>query len=84
MLLMWSVTMADDLLTVPEVAQQLRVTTMTVYRWIDDGKLPAMQVGKHYRIRAIDLDAMLENSRVGNGRGDPWSAVLPSGPSVAE
>jgi excisionase family DNA binding protein len=76
--------MPDELLTVPEVAERLRVRTMTIYRWIEDGKLPAMQVGKHYRIRTVDLEAMLENSRVGLGPPDPWSAVPPAGPSVEE
>lgn len=75
---------ADDFLTVPEVAQRLRMTAMTIYRWIEDGKLPAVQIGKHYRIRASDLDAVLDSSRVGTDGGDPWSAELPSSPSVAE
>jgi excisionase family DNA binding protein len=75
---------ADDFLTVPEVAERLRMTAMTIYRWIEDGKLPAVQIGKHYRIKASDLDAVLDSSRVGAGRGDPWGAELPSGPSVEE
>jgi excisionase family DNA binding protein len=80
---MWSA-VADDFLTVPEVAERLRVTAMTIYRWIEDGKLPAVQVAKHYRIRVSDLDAMLESSRVGADRADPWSGVPPSTPTVAE
>jgi excisionase family DNA binding protein len=74
--------MADELLTVPEVAERLRMTAMTIYRWIEDGKLPAIQVGKHYRIRAADVDDMLDRSRVGAGRDDPWGAAPPSSPSV--
>jgi excisionase family DNA binding protein len=72
----------DTFLTVPEVAERLRVTAMTIYRWIEDGKLPAVQIAKHYRIRASDLEQMLETSRVGADRPDPWSAELPNGPSV--
>jgi excisionase family DNA binding protein len=74
----------DDFLTVPEVAERLRMTAMTIYRWIDDGKLPAVQIGKHYRIRASDLDAVLDSSRVSVSRGDPWSAELPTTSSVQE
>ena len=40
------------------------MTTMTIYRWIEDGKLPAMQIGKHYRIRSADLENMLEGAKV--------------------
>lgn len=76
--------MSDEFLTVPEVAQRLRMTTMTIYRWIDEGKLPAMQIGKHYRIRVADLDEMLDSSRVRGERVDPWSPDPPGGPSVEQ
>ena len=76
--------MADELLTVPEVADRLRMTSMTIYRWIEDGKLPAIQIGKHYRIRVADLDEMLDRSRVGGAQEDQWGDVPPNQPSVAE
>lgn len=46
------------LLTVPEVAERLRVHQMTVRRHIRSGKLPAMRVGRRYRIREEDVGAM--------------------------
>ena len=46
-------------LTVAEVAQLLRVSTMTVYRLIKSGELAAVRVGKSYRIREDDVDAFL-------------------------
>jgi len=49
-------------LTVAEVAGIMRVSTMTVYRLIKSGELPAARVGKSYRIREDDLDAFLQNS----------------------
>jgi len=45
--------------TVGEVAQSLRVSNMTVYRLISAGELPAVRVGKSYRIREEDVDAYL-------------------------
>lgn len=74
----------EDFLTVPEVAKRLRVTAMTVYRWIEDGRLPAVQIAKHYRIRSDALDAMLDSARVGADRDDPWGVEPPSRPSVTE
>jgi excisionase family DNA binding protein len=49
-------------LTVQEVADQLRVSTMTVYRLIKSGELRAMRVGKSYRLREEDIDAYLSKA----------------------
>ncbi|MBI2710471.1 MAG: helix-turn-helix domain-containing protein [Actinobacteria bacterium] len=43
-------------LTVAEVAGQLRVSNMTVYRLIKAGELGAVRVGKSYRLRETDVD----------------------------
>ncbi len=59
------------LLTVREVADAMRVSTMTVYRLIRSGALPAIRVGKHFRIRATDLDQYLEAQTFGGGNAWP-------------
>lgn len=46
-------------LTVTEVAGVLRVSNMTVYRLINAGQLPAVRVGKSYRLREDDVDKYL-------------------------
>ena len=46
-------------LTPREVADQLRVSSMTVYRLIKSGELRAVRVGKAYRILEDDVDAYL-------------------------
>lgn len=46
-------------LTVTEVAATLRVSTMTVYRLINTGTLPAIRIGKSFRIREDDLGRYL-------------------------
>jgi excisionase family DNA binding protein len=79
------------LLTVREVADSMRVSTMTVYRLIRSGVLPAIRVGKHFRIRAHDLNAFLTAQTTGHigttelvrhdtsvdqlGGGDAWPAA---------
>lgn len=52
----------DRLWTVAEVAGHMRVSNMTVYRLIKSGDIPAIRVGKNYRIRGTDLLAYLEAS----------------------
>ncbi len=42
-----------------EVAALLRVSNMTVYRLITAGELPAVRVGKSYRLREDDVDKYL-------------------------
>jgi excisionase family DNA binding protein len=52
------------LLTVAEVAAGMRVSNMTVYRLIKSGELPAVRVGKGYRIRESELQRFLEERSV--------------------
>ena len=46
-------------LTVQEVANLMRVSSMTVYRLIKAGELPAVRVGRAFRVSETDVDAYL-------------------------
>jgi excisionase family DNA binding protein len=46
-------------LTVAEVAEMMRVSSMTVYRMVHAGELPAVRFGRSYRIPQADVEAML-------------------------
>ena len=48
--------------TVAEVADLLRVSNMTVYRLVQSGQLPAIRVGRSYRLREEDVDRYLAGS----------------------
>jgi len=48
-------------LTVQEVAKLMRVSSMTVYRLIKAGDLPAVRVGRSFRVRDVDVDAYPES-----------------------
>ncbi len=54
----------DRLLTVQEVATRMRVSTMTVYRLIKTGDLPASRVGHSYRLPADEVEAYLQRGVV--------------------
>ncbi len=54
----------DRFLTVQEVAEQMRVSNMTVYRLIKAGELAAARVGRSYRLREVEVDSYLR--RVGS------------------
>jgi excisionase family DNA binding protein len=49
-------------LTVAEVASLMRVSKMTVYRLIHNGELPAVRVGRSFRVHAKAVHDLLETS----------------------
>ncbi|HEX4862558.1 MAG TPA: helix-turn-helix domain-containing protein [Acidimicrobiales bacterium] len=53
----------SKLLTVPQVAAEFQVTAQTVRNWIDQGVLPAIRVGRAFRIARADVDALLDRAR---------------------
>lgn len=49
--------------TVKEVAQALKVSPITIYRMVDDGRLKAVRVGRLLRFTPVDLKAFLGEER---------------------
>jgi len=49
-------------LTIAEVAAQMRVSKMTVYRLVHSGELPAVRVGRSFRVTEDDVDEYLRKS----------------------
>lgn len=73
----------DDFLTVPETAELLKVSSVTVSRWLKQGRLPAYRVGpRAVRIRRIDVQELLtpaaatsdEETHAVSSRGRPTSS----------
>ena len=50
----------DEILTLKQVADYLKLTERTLYRLIQEGKLPGFKVGNSWRFRLRDIDAWLE------------------------
>jgi excisionase family DNA binding protein len=46
--------------TVNEVALLMRVSKMTVYRLINQGEIPAVRIGRGYRLREQDVHRFLD------------------------
>ena len=51
-------------LTVAEVAAIMRVSKMTVYRLVHSGELPAVRVGRSFRVPESAVDDYLRGSFV--------------------
>lgn len=52
-----------EFLSLEEVAEKLGVTYQLVYRLARSGDLPAVRLGKLYRVSTADLDAYLEEKK---------------------
>lgn len=62
----------DELLTVAEAAARLKVTRHTIYRWIGEGRLPAIRYSPRVlRVRQSDLER--------HGQGHSLTAVRERG-----
>ncbi|MHB0856240.1 MAG: helix-turn-helix domain-containing protein [Anaerolineae bacterium] len=57
----------DALLNVKQVAQYLQLKESTIYSWAQDGKIPAIKIGRTWRFRRSDLDGWLERHLKGDG-----------------
>jgi len=54
---------AVELLTIQQVAKWARVSTKSIYRWIESGKIPVVKFGERtYRIPARAVIAQLKAS----------------------
>lgn len=49
-------------LTIAEVAASMRVSKMTVYRLVHNGDLPAVRVGRSFRVTEKDVNEYLQRS----------------------
>jgi len=68
--------MSDEILTLPEVAQLLKVAEKTVYTMAQKGELPAFKVGGQWRFRRADLDAWIDaKTRRAAGEEEPKAHV---------
>jgi excisionase family DNA binding protein len=51
-------------LTVAEVATMMRVSKMTVYRLVHSGEMPAVRVGRSFRVPESAVEQYLQHSFV--------------------
>jgi excisionase family DNA binding protein len=57
----------EEVYTVQEVAQNLKVSERTVRNWIESGELPAFPIGKRgYRISKADLQVFIDERKKRN------------------
>jgi len=54
----------DEILTVREVAEYLKLSRTTIWRWCNEGRLQAFKVGRGWRIHQSELERITRNSEL--------------------
>lgn len=57
----------SEMYTCEQVAQRYGVKTLTVWDWIRKKKLPAIKIGRDYRIRQEDIESFEQDRQTIKG-----------------
>jgi excisionase family DNA binding protein len=55
----------DQIMTVSEVAEYFKISEMTTYKLVQEGKIPAFKIGRHWRVKKSDLSEFIEKLKRG-------------------
>jgi excisionase family DNA binding protein len=51
----------NEILTIDEVAEYLRLTPQTIYKWAQEKRIPAVKLGKEWRFRRSVIDKWFDD-----------------------
>ena len=60
---------AKQVMTVKEIAEYLDVHPMTIYKYVQDGKIPAFKIGASWRIRRDSIKKWMDENEHKNQGG---------------
>lgn len=55
----------NEIMTINQVAEYLQISTITTYRLVQEGKIPAFKIGRSWRIKREDLHEFIEKQKRG-------------------
>ena len=55
----------DEIMTVSEVAEYLKISEVTTYKFVQEGIIQGFKVGRHWRIKRSDLSEFIEKQKKG-------------------
>tara|TARA_R110000850_G_scaffold225079_1_gene350477 strand:- start:57 stop:344 length:288 start_codon:yes stop_codon:yes gene_type:complete len=55
--------MSDEILTIQELAEYLKLNEKTAYRLAGEGKLPGFKVGGSWRFKRVDIEQWIEQQK---------------------
>jgi len=60
---------AKQVMTVKEIAEYLDVHPMTIYKYVQEGKMPAFKIGASWRIRRDSIKKWMDENEHKNQGG---------------
>ena len=54
----------DDVLTIEELANYLKISKSTLYKLVREGKIPSQKIGRHWRFLKDGIDHWLDETRI--------------------
>ncbi len=65
----------DQIMTVRELAEYLKIAEKTAYRFASEGKVPAFKVGGAWRFRKAEVDRWIKEQELSNKKSDGGNAL---------
>jgi len=59
----------DKWLTLEQIAEYLQMSTSSIYKMAQTGKIPAYKVGRQWRFKKEEIDKWVERGRLQEARG---------------
>ncbi|MCF8567592.1 helix-turn-helix domain-containing protein [Alicyclobacillus tolerans] len=57
--------MDPEIMTISQVAKYLQISEITTYKLVNEGKIPAFKIGRHWRVKKEDLSEFIEKLKNG-------------------
>ena len=61
--------MKDPVLTIDELSEYLKISKSSLYKLVQQGRVPGQKVGRHWRFHREVIDEWLGQKRTQKGRG---------------
>jgi excisionase family DNA binding protein len=55
----------QEIMTIAQVAEYLQISEITTYKLVNEGKIKAFKIGRHWRVKKEDLTEFIEKLKNG-------------------
>jgi excisionase family DNA binding protein len=57
--------MEPEIMTITQVAKYLQISEITMYKLVNEGRIPGFKIGRHWRVKKEDLTGVIEKLKRG-------------------